>query len=592
MPTIVVNADLIDSGKISDTVGGRRRIDEYREQMRGELENALQPSKIAKRYTIEEPSSQGDNVEFRLCPVRPADFRSTAELVLRSVATLLPTSIGRMFRYTVFTIDAHASYNARFAAFQKVGKQQGKSYHLAFERGVTTEIGEDLASWYNGIPREKVKIKVTGETMSGIWVYLFCKRDETIPVPSWPNPPEAQGLDTFAFVDRSLTQVSYLKLWPPIDVTERDPPQFCTIRPEQFRIPPPPDMDAIFHNLVVTKDGLQPHTDQFRQRLSEYSFRVRAGGFADQEEYNIRTDSREHAVFSHLVNDTRTFQAARRQAFEDYLTTSKGFHHNGKFLAAYRWIETRESHTENPSLQIELQLTDYYTYRVIGGLRQLLGESFWPCSAPNAGPHLSEYLAGHFQRNIHLGIGLDMIVNTLRDNRIIITRRSANTGNQSGEAGKYFESVCEGLNDRDLDPNYSNKLQRLPEIMRRSLNEELIGNDNCGLDLLNNRIRHRFITGAMLYFPNMSINLCGAISIDCTADDIRRTFPFARDSHFESWIINETQWDERYGLPEYSPQGINRFIKETVANRSIADVWDEGSLVTLMLSTLATPQMR
>jgi hypothetical protein len=341
----------------------------------------------------------------------------------------------------------------------------------------------------------------------------------------------------------------------------------------------------------MREDGLQPDTDQFRRRAREYHVRAKDAGFAERADYNLKEDTPEYRVFSRLLKDEATFQAACRQELEDYLTRSNGFHFNGQFLAAYRFKETREQ-SEDPSLLVELQLSDYYTYRVIGRLRQLLGEDFWCGVGPRAGPNLTEYLASRFQRNIHTGVGLDMVVGTLRDKRLIITRRSANTGNRAGEAGKYFESVCEGLNQKDLNPNDSRRLQPLSQVIRRALNEELIGDHGGGLDLLNKKISQCFVTGAFMYLPDLSINLCVAVLIDCSAEDVRRASVSARDSRFESAIINEPRWHGSSGLPEFSPKGIDQFARATLENRNVADVWHEGSLVTLMLSTLATPQMR
>src|SRR5437588_6043214 len=108
-------------------------------------------------------------------------------------------------------------------------------------------------------------------------------------------------------------------------------------------------------------------------------------------------------------------------------------------------------------------------YRVIGVLARLLGNEFWQGvdNPPRIGPYLTDYLGDEssFQRNIHNGFGLDLIVHTMQDNRFIITRRSPNVENSSGSAGKYFESVCEGLDDDDLDDNDSTALNPFSKLM-------------------------------------------------------------------------------------------------------------------------------
>lgn len=95
------------------------------------------------------------------------------------------------------------------------------------------------------------------------------------------------------------------------------------------------------------------------------------------------------------------------------------------------------------------------------------------------------------------------------------------------------------------------------------------------------------LTGAILYLPNMSINLCFYVCIDCSSDDIREAQVRARDGRFESKIIKEPQWDPATGLPRFSPKSMNDLLRTSVGDGPLSDAWDEGALVTTALSTLA-----
>jgi hypothetical protein len=346
----------------------------------------------------------------------------------------------------------------------------------------------------------------------------------------------------------------------------------------------PADVPAVVRDLITTHEGHKLDASAFQQRVTDFLNWYAEGKFADSDDPGFNEYSKEYAVFKQLFTDP-AFEKARRHALEDYLTLSDGFRFNGPFLSVYNMDRTPlPPPKEHPSLRIQLRLTDYYTFRVMRDACRPRRPNIWPGPAPLPGPHLSKYLTSHFQRNLHSGMGLNLVVHTLQDDRMIITRRASGASNPSGEAEKYCESVGEGLNANDTD---GVRMRPIDEIFRRCLKEELIGDDH----LLDHQILKRFITGATLYLPDLVISLCGVVVIDCTADDIRRSFYAVRDRDFECEIVHDPQWDKQTGLPRFTPEGIDRFIRETLENRKVNDVWHEGSLTTVLLSAAVPAQL-
>lgn len=395
----------------------------------------------------------------------------------------------------------------------------------------------------------------------------------------------------FAFVEPRLTRVSYFPIFPVIDIKDSPKPQIHHVikrSPSSFRFAPELDqVESTVSDFIVSRKRISQEDPAFHTYMSQLKERIRQADFAKSDELNLTDFSPEKLrVFSNLTADSNGLRETKRKVLYDFLmggSDGNGFLHNGKLLAVQDYKKSKNP-DEDEELHLLLQETDYFSYRVIAeladnilskhGLAEMLG------TTPN---HFSEYLS-QFQANIHLSLGLGIIVHTYHDNRIIITRRSANAAQNVREAGKYFMSACEGINNNDVSGDDRTQLQPLTEIVQRAIYEELYGKSkDTNLTAL---IRKCLVTGSFLYLPNLSIELCVYVGLDCHSDDVRNAYHLAKDSGLEtSEIIKEPRWDNQTGLPRFHPKSLHRFLKKTIGSKQVGEVWDEGAITALMLSS-------
>lgn len=262
---------------------------------------------------------------------------------------------------------------------------------------------------------------------------------------------EADSRSIFSIIDPKLRRVSYLKISPPIIISTGSTHVHCRVRPYRFRIAPPEDLGSILEEVAKL---IEPGREDRDDIISALRNRFAEGNFAATHEPRpIDLERTAARVYARILNDEVRFDAARKKALVDYLMRN-GFGFNGVFIAVNTLKETRDDRAlhEVPALDFTLQPTDYYTFRVLSELASSgnLREYGMP---EIQGDELTEYCAGDFQDHIQASFGVAISVHTLKDDRLIVTRRSGNTGNPLDEAGKYFMSANEGLNRFDLDPN-------------------------------------------------------------------------------------------------------------------------------------------
>jgi hypothetical protein len=391
-------------------------------------------------------------------------------------------------------------------------------------------------------------------------------------------------------IDPRLKDVSYLSIARPIDVLRGDGPQLSiSLLDEAFFLSPPRDVARAIRRAIREVDGLLPGDEGFGSRLAEYRARLRKEGtFATADTgcaARNMLESPSLRIARQVLGDDARIAAAKQKVFIDFLTmrAPARFHFNGPVFPVSSFRLTRDR-DERPVFLIELQPSDYFTYCVMSEASDLIRHSGGLEALAKPGPFLEEYLAD-FQRCIHGTFGLAIVVHTLRDNRLVVTRRSSHAAHSAGEAGKYWLSANEGTSRKDLDPNRAGELNPIYKMVERALDEELIGSKK-GTESLLAAVRTCVVTGVVLYLPNLSINLCVDVGIDSTAEDVRRSQRYARDGRFENWIVDEKRWDKVTGLPEYSISGLTKFIQESIGNRAPSETWDEGSLVAFALSTM------
>jgi hypothetical protein len=401
---------------------------------------------------------------------------------------------------------------------------------------------------------------------------------------------ERQVRNLFALIVPRLSRISFFPIYPNLDIKDnpRNPIRIVVEYPKSpFQFAPPlENLDDTLSEFLLERRLKIREDPAFQTHLNELRERVKDADFSESDIVGENGEPDRLKVFGNMLNDKTILHAAKKTVLWNYLlggSEGNGFLHNGKVLAITDY-QFSKSPTEGEELQIRLQVTDYFSYRVIAelagkinsqwGLRDLVG------TTPDG---LAEYLP-RFQKNLHLSLGLGIMVHTYRDNRVIITRRSGNAAKNVNEAGKYFMSACEGINDKDIDSNDQTQLQPLFEIVQRAIREELYGNSSHTPNL-SALVKKCVVTGSFLYLPNLSIELCVYVGMDCSSKDIRLAYQFAKDRGLEtSCIIEEKRWDKQTGLPRFHPISIHRFVKRTLRGKGMDDVWDQGALTTLLLS--------
>jgi len=378
-------------------------------------------------------------------------------------------------------------------------------------------------------------------------------------------------------IDHRLARTSYLWLEPPIDLLDPEHQRVSlSVSPETFKISPPATSEGILEATQI--EGISSDDPRYALISENYRKRVAANEFSDRHRFVAR-ESQEFRAFGRLVKSP-AFEDARRRVFCDFLREREGFHFNGRKFAVERMMIGRDHH-EQPTVVVDLQPTDYFTYSVLtrlaGAVIPAIADD-WP--AP--GPHLSEYLARGIQRNIHASFGVCVVVHTIRDQRLIVTQRSAHSANRGGEVGKLFHSACEGVNEADLDSNVRTRFRPLRAIVERALEEEVFGPQD-GKPSVSSLIVSCKLAGLLLYFPHLSLNLSVYTALDCDSAEVRRRYRRARDGGFETaGILFDEALDERTGLPEASIDGIRDLVKRTL-RADPEQSWDEGALVSLLL---------
>ncbi len=376
-----------------------------------------------------------------------------------------------------------------------------------------------------------------------------------------------------------LEHASFLHT-PPIDLraTSTAGRVTCHRDGHLFRFGIPENWRETVDGIVRDEEPLKPmdsqESESIRQRLL---LRVQKGNFSASDVASILTRGPDSEVLRTLLLDRDAIEIAKRAEFRSYLLGSGGFLFN-KSLLSVAQLKILRTVEEYPELEIVLSTTDYFTYRVMSRFSSRIRSSK-PFEA--FGNNFSEYVAAGVQQGVHLALGLAIVVHTLRDNRAIITRRSAHATNNAGEAGKYFMSVNESLNQDDV--SRGGTAIDLYSVVERGLKEELVGDDPGRLLL--SRVRTCLLVGAYVYLPNMSIGPCVYVGIDCDSEEIRSLRLLARDGALETTeIIREQRWHKETGLPRFTRQDIRAFIEETVGSRRPQESWDEGALCALALA--------
>jgi len=237
------------------------------------------------------------------------------------------------------------------------------------------------------------------------------------------------------------------------------------------------------------------------------------------------TEARLHNIESHFLTKTReddesTVVAERNAEYGLRGThTHSAYKFNGKNLIL---LSLQKQTDEDRVYECKFCESDYYTYRCLARcsdsilnrfrLREELGQG---------GKRLQQYLAAPLF--IHGGFGVAVMVRT-SDNMLVIRKRSGGAAD-FGESYKLYMSTNEGLRaNLDVEHGSSGALMMKPciEIVKRALRNELVGEEgDGGLPLDERNMKSCYLTGALLYLPNLSINLCFFVDLAGSFEQIK-----------------------------------------------------------------------
>jgi nucleoside phosphorylase len=403
-----------------------------------------------------------------------------------------------------------------------------------------------------------------------------------------PDESERTVPNIFRWVDTRLSKVSYVALPGPPDILASPHALQAEVRRDPIALSPPSkvEVDKLIDEVIELVYETVPNAPSARLHREYYEGVLAKNGLAEYAADILPNTAPERLETFRALQGTDAMKIARKKAIKDLLLANSiskeagnGFLSNGPLLGVAS-IKIGRDNDEQAVVRLLTQRTNYYTYRVIAECSQeILGLGVEQRLHRPSG--LSEYLGEAFQEFIHLGLGVAVVVHTLKDDRLIIRRRSLSTANYE-DGGKLVMSANEGLKPtEDIDGTYPHRLRDFKFIVNRALEEELFGPApvETGSANLAEKIRSYFLTGACIYTPNLCMVLCFLVNADCTGAQASDAARYAKDGSFEFQGASE--------FPEFSNRGIYDFLNRTIVTNSANDTWDEGSLVSVMLSTLA-----
>lgn len=330
-------------------------------------------------------------------------------------------------------------------------------------------------------------------------------------------------------------------------------------------------------DLTVGKEGEEKRWEENLQTLN-WLRNDRAAGLREVRMRNIE---------NLLLTNTHP-QRKRPEATPVWMEWSneKGVEHNhlgwnggNLFLLSFR-VPRRDS----LDYQFRFVKSDYYTYRCVADC----SVPIWTKISTEVGEtedDLLKYLAN--PHIVHGGSGV-LVVACTSDDKLVIRRRSEYCANYR-DANKLAASANEGLRtsgpDTDIKPDGT--MKPCIEIVKRALRNELLGSDDDKDDKNRDkairiaellRSMRCYLTGVLLYRPNLTINLCFLVHLDAAFEEVEELA--AEAAHTD-------EFTETIGTP-YNRGEFCEFIASTRQPSTDGGIftnsWCEGSLLPYYLA--------
>jgi hypothetical protein len=424
-------------------------------------------------------------------------------------------------------------------------------------------------------------------------------------------------------VHARLSKVLYFPLPDPVKVFDRENPGSDSVacekalkvkcNPAEIHLSPPANLGQIIDEVMKeVRDHMRETNSEAQIRYGRKHYeQVLKSNRLWREGKDATPDVKPDVAVDRLqiyeeLKNSGSLAKAKRVAIRDLLFTNSEWSEKGNAFRTngHQWavcdmkFRPEDVQGDGPIIYLEVQLTDFFTYRVFKSCGEEIRQKLNLSAESRAyGPNeLHKYVepeegpAGrHFQGFIHLGLGDMIYIQTIPDNKLWIRQRSRKGAADDDDGGKWAASANEGFKEigqyfsRDQRDNW--KLKPLNEIVDIALKTEVLPEprENTSDDKLIELVREYWLTGILLYVPNRSINLCFLVRMNRTAEYVEL---IARDAPHKSEFDLEANKH-----PEFTPHELYKCLKETILGENANEFWDEGSLAGLLMAMRVQPTL-
>lgn len=209
MKLAILSADLIHSKMRATKPGGHRDIQDLRENLRRDLERALDRLNYDPELGVSIETSQGDDIENR---ISAPTAESIANVSLAAAISVLVTNAeARSFRFACYTIDPDLEYQPRIKTYTDIFKSEhGRAHHLIIQQALISALTDpSVKEWLELVASVVDKVEFTGEASLGDWVHFYCRTDlDALPLFAEPRAARLAEKTYLRYRDESVPLLS------------------------------------------------------------------------------------------------------------------------------------------------------------------------------------------------------------------------------------------------------------------------------------------------------------------------------------------------------------------------------------------------
>jgi len=333
----------------------------------------------------------------------------------------------------------------------------------------------------------------------------------------------------------------------------------------------PAQLDEVARGLLA-EEKLRAGSVQYDNRRSELIGTLKKNFEEKNVPKNYPQDKRWSAI--RYLLEREELEQRKKDTIEDYLRTqnfgrkperaNRFRDNNPNFCLTYFQTPLDQP---NPCVKVGVRQSDYYTYRVMRNCSKVIRKDCGLQKLLDA--DMVTYLERP-QEVVHGGLGFCAVVccNKGKDKIIAIRKRSYQVANDQ-DSGKLSSTANEGLKVNDMGG--ANILKPAEEWVKRGLKREVLGD---AIEQL--QIRACYLTGALVYLPNLSFNLAFLVVLDCEARDLSHAMLLAPDKG--EYVLEPG--DLSFIPVPFTLAGLSQYLADTVGSDA-SKTWDEGALAAV-----------